>query len=58
MGHAYQNVETGVEPVRRPVLGPLSIFNILKMEKKKKGRLYGRPDTTESAFLPCGKYCI
>jgi hypothetical protein len=56
MGHAYQNVETGAEPVRRPIPGPLSIFNILKMEKKKRGRLYGRPDTTESAFLPCGKY--
>jgi hypothetical protein len=30
--HAAQIMETGVEPVRCLVPGPISIFNILKME--------------------------
>ncbi|MFT6581852.1 MAG: hypothetical protein ACJAU6_002293, partial [Alphaproteobacteria bacterium] len=28
-----QNVETGVKPIRHPVPGPLSVFNILKTER-------------------------
>ena len=33
--HATQTMETGAEPVRRPVPGPLSIVNILTMEKRE-----------------------
>jgi len=32
---ATQTMETGAEPVRRPVPGPLSIVNILTMEKRE-----------------------
>ena len=46
MGHAYQNVETGVEPVRRPVRKPISVFNILKTE------IHGPVAYSEDRMLP------
>ncbi|MBT7487303.1 MAG: hypothetical protein HN673_13105 [Rhodospirillales bacterium] len=35
MDQATQTMETGAEPVRSPVPGPLSIVNILTMEKRE-----------------------